>query len=43
MVAGLFGWKGERIRPFIDKYFNWLTLLFTLMLIGGFLAMKLIT
>jgi len=42
MVAGLFGWKGERIRPFIDKYFNWLTLLFTLMLIGGFLAMKLI-
>jgi len=42
MVAGLFGWKGERIRPFIDKYFNWLTLVFTLMLIGGFLAMKLI-
>jgi membrane protein YqaA with SNARE-associated domain len=42
MVAGLFGWKGERIRPFIDKYFNLLTLVFTLMLIGGFLAMKLI-
>ena len=42
MVAGLFGWKGERIRPFIDKYFNWLTLVFVLLLIGGFLAMKVI-
>ena len=42
MVAGLFGWKGERIRPFIDKYFNWLTLVFVLLLIGGFLAMKLL-
>jgi membrane protein YqaA with SNARE-associated domain len=41
MVAGLFGWKGETIRPFIDKYFNWLTLIFTLLLIGGFLAIKL--
>jgi len=42
MVAGLFGWKGERMRPFIDKYFNLLTLIFTILLIGGFLAFKLI-
>ena len=28
IVAGLFGWKGEAIRPFIEKYFNWLSLAF---------------
>jgi membrane protein YqaA with SNARE-associated domain len=42
MVAGLFGWKGERMKPFIEKYFNLLTLIFTILLIGGFLAFKLI-
>ena len=42
MVAGLFGWKGEKIRPFIEKYFNWLSLLFMALLIGGFIAIKLI-
>ncbi|HAL44440.1 MAG: hypothetical protein A2Y12_08245 [Planctomycetes bacterium GWF2_42_9] len=41
MVAGLFRWKGEAIRPFIDKYFNLLTLAFVILLIGGFLAIKL--
>jgi membrane protein YqaA with SNARE-associated domain len=40
MVAGLFGWKGEKMRPFIEKYFNWLSLLFTILLIGGFMAIK---
>lgn len=40
MVAGLFGWKGERIRPFVEKYFNWLSLLFVAMLIGGFAIVK---
>jgi membrane protein YqaA with SNARE-associated domain len=40
MVAGLFGWKGEKIRPFVDKYFNWLSLAFVLLLIGGFYAIK---
>ena len=42
MVAGLFGWKGETIRPFIEKYFNWLSLAFMILLIGGFMAIKLI-
>ena len=41
MVAGLFRWKGESIRPFIDKYFNWLSLAFVVLLIGGFAAIKL--
>jgi len=41
MVAGLFGWKGESIRPFIEKYFNILSLVFVAVLIGGFAAMKL--
>jgi membrane protein YqaA with SNARE-associated domain len=42
LVAGLFGWKGEAIRPFIEKYFNWLSLLFVILLIGGFAVLKLI-
>lgn len=42
LVAGLFGWKGEQIRPFIDKYFNWLSLLFVILLIGGFAVLKLL-
>ena len=34
-------WKfGERIKVFIDKYFNILALVFTLMLIGGFVLVK---
>ena len=42
LVAGLFGWKGEAIRPFVEKYFNWLTLVFIILLIGGFALIKLI-
>jgi len=41
LVAGLFGWKGEKMRPFIEKYFNWLTLAFVVLLIGGFAVIKL--
>lgn len=41
IVAGLFGWKGERIRPFVEKYFNWLSLAFVALLIGGFAVIKL--
>ena len=33
---------GERIRLFIEKYFNILAILFTVMLIGGFAIIKLI-
>lgn len=40
LVAGLVGWKGRTIRPFIEKYFNWLTLAFVVLLIGGFAVIK---
>lgn len=40
LVAGLL-WKfGEPIKGFIDKYFNWLAILFTLLLVGGFFIIK---
>ncbi len=42
LVAGLFRWKGAAIRPFVEKYFNWLTLIFAAMLVGGFVIIKLI-
>ncbi len=40
IVAGLFGWKGEKIRPFIEKYFNWVSLALVALLIGGFVVIK---
>jgi membrane protein YqaA with SNARE-associated domain len=40
LVAFLIFWFGEPIRAFIDKYFNWLALLFTVLLVGGFLVVK---
>ena len=40
LVAGLCRIFGPKITPFIDKYFNWLALLFTALLIGGFVALK---
>ncbi len=34
-------WKfGEPISKFIDKYFDWLAILFTVLLVGGFVAIK---
>lgn len=42
LVAGLFGRFGESIRPFVDKYFNWLCLIFALLLVGGFVALKML-
>ena len=34
-------WKfGEGIRGFIDKYFNWLAIGFTVLLLGGFVFIK---
>jgi len=34
-------WRfGEHIKGFIDKYFNWLAIGFTVLLIGGFLGVK---
>lgn len=40
LVAGLMGWKGERIRPVVEKYFNWFSLAFVVLLIGGVLVIK---
>lgn len=40
LVAGLMRLFGPRVTPFIDKYFNWLALLFTALLIGGFVVAK---
>ena len=42
LVAGLCRWKGEKIRPFIEKHFNWLTLVFIILLVGGFGLIKLL-
>ena len=40
LVAGLM-WKfGAKITPFIDKYFNLVCIAFTILLIGGFMLLK---
>ena len=40
LVAGLI-WKfGDHIKSFIDKYFNILTIIFTILLVGGFILVK---
>lgn len=34
-------WKfGPQIKTFIDKYFNWLAIAFTVLLVGGFVVIK---
>jgi len=40
LVAGMFWLFGPKIKPFIDKYFNWLCLAFTILLILGFVVLK---
>jgi len=42
LVAGLMKAFGAKITPFIDKYFNWLALLFAALLVGGVLVIKLV-
>lgn len=40
LVTGLI-WKfGNQIKSFIDNYFNWLAIAFTILLIGGFAVIK---
>lgn len=39
-VAGVFWLVGPKAVPFIDKYFNLLCIIFTILLIGGFVALK---
>lgn len=43
LVAGLIWWKGETIKNWIDRYFNWVVTIFTIALIGGFLLVKFFT
>lgn len=43
IVAGLIRIFGEKIQYFIEKYFNLLTIAFTILLIGGFFVIKLIS
>lgn len=40
LVAGLFYAFGATIKPYIDKYFNLLVIIFTILLIGGFILIK---
>lgn len=42
LVAGLMRVFGPKITPFIEKYFNWLALLFAALLIGGFVVIKIL-
>jgi len=42
IVAGLLSMFGERIRGFIEKYFNLLSILFVVLLVGGFLVVGLL-
>ena len=40
-LVSLLIWKfGGPIKGFIDRYFNWLAVLFTALLIGGFVVVK---
>lgn len=40
LVSFLIYWFGVPIKKLIDKYFNWLALVFTVLLIAGFLLLK---
>ncbi len=42
LIAGLIYYFGPAIRTFIEKYFNLLTILFTVLLVGGFILLKFI-
>ena len=33
-------YDNPKITPFIEKYFNWLALLFVVLLIGGFVVIR---
>jgi membrane protein YqaA with SNARE-associated domain len=40
LVAALLWWKGETIKGWLDRYFNWAVTAFTVLLIGGFVVIK---
>lgn len=39
LVAALLYFFGERVRVFIDRYLGWLTIAFTVLLVGGFVVL----
>lgn len=41
-VAALLWWFGPPVKRFIEKYFNWLTLAFGVLLVGAFAALKML-
>lgn len=41
-VAGLFWWIGPKAVPLIDKYFNLLCVVFVILLVAGFVLVKLV-
>jgi membrane protein YqaA with SNARE-associated domain len=43
LVASLLKFFGLPVRGFIEKYFNWITIAFAALLIGGFFAIKFFT
>ena len=40
LVGGLILWFGPEIKRFMDRYFNLLTVVFVVLLVGGFLVLK---
>lgn len=40
LVAGLFYYFGPRIKPYIDKYFEILSVIFVVLLVAGFILIK---
>ncbi len=40
LVAALFNWFGPKVKPFIDKYFEWLSIAFVILLVLGFVVVK---
>jgi len=40
LVGGLIYYFGESVRTFIDRYLGWLTVAFTILLVGGFLLIR---
>jgi membrane protein YqaA with SNARE-associated domain len=44
MLVGFLFWKfGATIKPFIEKYLGWLSALFLVLLVGGFIAVSMLS
>lgn len=42
LVAALLYWLGPAMKKFIDRYFDWLALAFVVLLVGGFVVIKMV-